>query len=75
VNKGTDELYRAKPFVNLAGVTVRALHHYDRMGFAAAQAALASRLSALHRPRFRAFGVDRRAQVPRHASGADSPAA
>jgi MerR family transcriptional regulator, thiopeptide resistance regulator len=32
VNKGTDELYRAKQFATLAGVTVRALHHYDRMG-------------------------------------------
>jgi DNA-binding transcriptional MerR regulator len=32
VNTGTDELYRAKQFATLAGVTVRALRHYDRMG-------------------------------------------
>jgi DNA-binding transcriptional MerR regulator len=32
VNTGTGELYRAKQFATLAGVTVRALHHYDRMG-------------------------------------------
>jgi DNA-binding transcriptional MerR regulator len=32
VKKGSDELYRAKQFATLAGVTVRALHHYDRMG-------------------------------------------
>jgi DNA-binding transcriptional MerR regulator len=32
VNTGTDKLYRAKEFATLAGVTVRALHHYDRMG-------------------------------------------
>jgi DNA-binding transcriptional MerR regulator len=29
---GTKELYRAKEFADLAGVTVRALHHYDRLG-------------------------------------------
>ncbi len=29
---GPKELYRAKEFANLAGVTVRALHYYDRMG-------------------------------------------
>lgn len=29
---GTKELYRAKEFAGLAGVTVRALHHYDRLG-------------------------------------------
>src|SRR5271167_2572749 len=32
VNKGSNELYRTKQFAALAGVTVRALHHYDRMG-------------------------------------------
>jgi MerR family transcriptional regulator, thiopeptide resistance regulator len=32
MNKGTDELHRAKQFASLVGVTVRALHHYDRMG-------------------------------------------
>jgi DNA-binding transcriptional MerR regulator len=32
VSMGTKELYRAKEFANLAGVTVRALHHYDRLG-------------------------------------------
>jgi len=25
-------MYRAQEFAKLAGVTVRALHHYDRMG-------------------------------------------
>ena len=29
---GTKELYRAQEFAKLAGVTVRALHHYDRLG-------------------------------------------
>lgn len=29
---GTKELYHAKEFASLAGVTVRALHHYDRLG-------------------------------------------
>jgi MerR family transcriptional regulator, thiopeptide resistance regulator len=29
---GTKEMYRTKEFANLAGVTVRALHHYDRLG-------------------------------------------
>jgi DNA-binding transcriptional MerR regulator len=29
---GTQEVYRAKEFATLAGVTVRALHHYDRLG-------------------------------------------
>ncbi len=28
----TKELYRAQEFAKLAGVTVRALHHYDRLG-------------------------------------------
>ena len=28
----TKELYRPKEFATLAGVTVRALHHYDRLG-------------------------------------------
>jgi MerR family transcriptional regulator, thiopeptide resistance regulator len=32
VKTGTKELYRAKEFASLAGVTVRALHHYDRLG-------------------------------------------
>lgn len=32
VNTGTKEVYRAKEFASLAGVTVRALHHYDRLG-------------------------------------------
>lgn len=29
---GNKDLYRASEFANLAGVTVRALHHYDRFG-------------------------------------------
>lgn len=29
---GTKETYRVLEFANLAGVTVRALHHYDRLG-------------------------------------------
>ncbi len=32
VKTGTKELFRAKEFASLAGVTVRALHHYDRLG-------------------------------------------
>jgi len=32
VRTGTKEVYRAKEFAKLAGVTVRALHHYDRLG-------------------------------------------
>ncbi|MGB7730210.1 MAG: MerR family transcriptional regulator [Candidatus Acidiferrum sp.] len=32
MNIGTKEVYRAKEFASLAGVTVRALHHYDRLG-------------------------------------------
>jgi DNA-binding transcriptional MerR regulator len=32
VDTGTKEVYRAKEFATLAGVTVRALHHYDRLG-------------------------------------------
>jgi MerR family transcriptional regulator, thiopeptide resistance regulator len=32
VESRTKELYRAKEFAKLAGVTVRALHHYDRLG-------------------------------------------
>jgi DNA-binding transcriptional MerR regulator len=32
VETGTKEVYRAKEFATLAGVTVRALHHYDRLG-------------------------------------------
>lgn len=32
VEKRTKEVYRAKEFAMLAGVTVRALHHYDRLG-------------------------------------------
>lgn len=32
MESGTKELYQAKEFANLAGVTVRALHHYDRLG-------------------------------------------
>jgi DNA-binding transcriptional MerR regulator len=32
VKPGTKEVYRAKEFASLAGVTVRALHHYDRLG-------------------------------------------
>ncbi|MGC1296536.1 MAG: MerR family transcriptional regulator, partial [Alloacidobacterium sp.] len=29
---GTKDVYHAKEFAELAGVTVRALHHYDRLG-------------------------------------------
>jgi MerR family transcriptional regulator, thiopeptide resistance regulator len=32
VESGTKELYRTQEFAKLAGVTVRALHHYDRLG-------------------------------------------
>jgi len=32
VKASSKELYRAKEFASLAGVTVRALHHYDRLG-------------------------------------------
>jgi DNA-binding transcriptional MerR regulator len=32
VKTETRELFRAKEFADLAGVTVRALHHYDRVG-------------------------------------------
>jgi MerR family transcriptional regulator, thiopeptide resistance regulator len=32
MNVSTKELYRPKEFASLAGVTVRALHHYDRLG-------------------------------------------
>jgi DNA-binding transcriptional MerR regulator len=32
VKQGTKELYHAQEFAKLAGVTVRALHHYDRLG-------------------------------------------
>jgi MerR family transcriptional regulator, thiopeptide resistance regulator len=32
VINGTKLLYRSKQFAGLAGVTVRALHHYDRLG-------------------------------------------
>jgi len=32
VNTGTKDLYQASEFAKLAGVTVRALHHYDRLG-------------------------------------------
>jgi MerR family transcriptional regulator, thiopeptide resistance regulator len=32
VKTGTKEVYHAKEFAELAGVTVRALHHYDRLG-------------------------------------------
>ena len=32
VSKENNELYRVQEFAKLAGVTVRALHHYDRLG-------------------------------------------
>jgi len=32
VESGTKELYKTQEFAKLAGVTVRALHHYDRLG-------------------------------------------
>jgi DNA-binding transcriptional MerR regulator len=32
VKPGTTKLYRAREFAELAGVTVRTLHHYDRLG-------------------------------------------
>src|SRR5664279_3181956 len=32
VNSEKTKLYRAQEFAELAGVTVRALHHYDRLG-------------------------------------------
>jgi DNA-binding transcriptional MerR regulator len=32
VESGTKEVYRVQEFAKLAGVTVRALHHYDRLG-------------------------------------------
>src|SRR5467141_3840255 len=32
VESRTKELYQAQEFAKLAGVTVRALHHYDRLG-------------------------------------------
>ena len=31
MNPGTDKLYRAREFAQLAGLTVRTLHHYDRL--------------------------------------------
>ena len=32
MNQNTNSLYRIQEFAELAGVTVRALHHYDRLG-------------------------------------------
>ncbi len=32
MNPGTNKLYRVQEFAELAGVTVRTLHHYDRLG-------------------------------------------
>jgi MerR family transcriptional regulator, thiopeptide resistance regulator len=32
VQLNSNELFKAREFANLAGVTVRALHHYDRLG-------------------------------------------
>jgi DNA-binding transcriptional MerR regulator len=32
VRNGTTRMYRAQEFADLAGVTVRTLHHYDRLG-------------------------------------------
>lgn len=32
MNSRTNEVYRTQEFARLAGVTVRALHHYDRLG-------------------------------------------
>jgi len=32
VNSGTKEMFKTQEFAVLAGVTVRALHHYDRLG-------------------------------------------
>ncbi|MBS1866462.1 MAG: MerR family transcriptional regulator [Acidobacteria bacterium] len=32
MDSGTKELYRTQEFAKVAGVTVRALHHYDRLG-------------------------------------------
>jgi len=32
VNPGSSRLYRTREFAELAGVTVRTLHHYDRLG-------------------------------------------
>jgi MerR family transcriptional regulator, thiopeptide resistance regulator len=32
VKAGTPKLYQARQFAEIAGVTVRALHHYDRLG-------------------------------------------
>ena len=32
MNPGTKELYQASEFAKLAGVTVRTLHHYDKLG-------------------------------------------
>jgi len=32
VKEGTKEIYQAQEFAKLTGVTVRALHHYDRLG-------------------------------------------
>ena len=32
MNSGTKELFKTQEFAKLAGVTVRALHHYDRLG-------------------------------------------
>ena len=32
VNQGTKQLFQASEFAKLAGVTVRALHHYDQLG-------------------------------------------
>ena len=32
MSKARDGLYRASEFAELSGVTVRTLHHYDRLG-------------------------------------------
>src|ERR1051326_5804074 len=32
MNQGDEKLFKAREFARLTGVTVRALHHYDRLG-------------------------------------------
>ncbi len=68
MTNSSEKLFQAREFADLTGVTVRALHHYDRLGLPEAQSIHARRLSSLSRKRFRAPGANCDTEVHRFLS-------
>ena len=75
MNKGSCELYRAKHFATLAGVTVRALHHYDRMRLLRPKQRSQAGYRLYSDHDFARLEQNRGSQISRHAPETDPPVA